>query len=123
MAQLKVTQHPSNKHSELVTGVSWSSTNELLTVADDKQVLSKSERLAVANECPAACWCVCALGISAKLSIQKTGVMLLLLAPSCGRVRIAAHLWSAAQDLICRHHVISGSWTSCHAAFSRILLA
>ena len=36
--QLKVSQHPSNKHSEIVTGVSWSGSNELVTVSDDRKL-------------------------------------------------------------------------------------
>ena len=36
--QLKLTQQPSNKHSEIVTGVSWSGSNELITVGDDKKL-------------------------------------------------------------------------------------
>ena len=38
MAQLQVKQHPTPKHTELVTGASWSSSNELVTVADDKAI-------------------------------------------------------------------------------------
>ena len=38
MAQLQVKQHPTPKHTELVTGASWSSSNELATVADDKAI-------------------------------------------------------------------------------------
>ena len=34
----KVTQQPVNKHTEIVTGVSWSAANELLSVSDDKKV-------------------------------------------------------------------------------------
>ena len=34
----KVTRHPNNKHSEIVTGVSWSAANELLSVGDDKKI-------------------------------------------------------------------------------------
>jgi len=36
--ELSVTSHPVNKHTEIVTGVSWSGSNELLTVGDDKVV-------------------------------------------------------------------------------------
>jgi len=36
--QLVVSSHPVNKHTELVTGASWSGSNELLTVGDDKVV-------------------------------------------------------------------------------------
>ena len=38
MVELKVAEHSSKKHTDVVTGLSWSSTNELLTVGDDKQV-------------------------------------------------------------------------------------
>ena len=38
MAQLQVKQFPSAKHTELVSGASWSASNELATVADDKTV-------------------------------------------------------------------------------------
>ena len=36
MVRLLVTQHPTKKHSEIVTGVSWSGANELVSVADDE---------------------------------------------------------------------------------------
>jgi len=35
---MTVSQHPTRKHSEIVTGASWSGANELVTVADDKKV-------------------------------------------------------------------------------------
>jgi len=38
MVQVLTQTHPTKKHSEFVTGVSWSSTNELVSVADDKKV-------------------------------------------------------------------------------------
>lgn len=36
--ELSVRNHPVNKHTEIVTGCSWSPSNELLTVGDDKLV-------------------------------------------------------------------------------------
>ena len=38
MVRLLVSQLPSNKHTEIVTGVSWSGSNELVSVADDKKI-------------------------------------------------------------------------------------
>jgi len=38
MVRMTVSQHPTRKHSEIVTGASWSGANELVTVADDKKV-------------------------------------------------------------------------------------
>ena len=40
MVRLLVTQHPTKKHAEIVTGISWSGANELMSVADDKKVWS-----------------------------------------------------------------------------------
>lgn len=38
MVRMQVSQHPSKKHSEIVTGASWSGANELVTVGDDKKI-------------------------------------------------------------------------------------
>jgi len=40
MVNLLVTQHPTKKHTDIVTGVSWLAGSELISVADDKRIWS-----------------------------------------------------------------------------------